>query len=111
LDPGAFGAAPEVQQIGQPVLEIRRADNFSTALYGRTTNHAVWFQISGADHGLVTVNDLAWAWNPTDVTVGRDVAHTLHAYIRWFLNKYLKGSSDPMPALADHPRVVNLVQK
>jgi hypothetical protein len=111
LDPGAFGAAPEVQQIAQPALEIRRANNLGTVLYDRTTNHAVWFQISGTDHLLVAGNDLAWAWYPADVTLGRDVARTLNAYVLWFLNKYLKGSTDPMPALAEHPRAVNFKQK
>jgi hypothetical protein len=39
------------------------------------------------------------------------VARTINAYTLWFLNTHLKGSTDPMPALADYPRVINFMQK
>ena len=29
----------------------------------------------------------------------------------WFLNKYLKGSNDPMPRTADYPQIFNFKQK
>jgi hypothetical protein len=35
----------------------------------------------------------------------------MNAYIFRFPNKHSKGSNDPMPALADYPRVINFRQK
>jgi hypothetical protein len=95
----------------QPVLQINRSSSSSTVLYNATTNSAIWFQISSTDHLLIAGVDWYWAWHPENVAAGREVARTLHAYTLWFLNKYLKGSTDPMPALADYPRVTNFKQK
>ena len=55
--------------------------------------------------------DWYWVWHPLDVAGGREVARTINAYTLWFLNKYLKGSTDPMPALAEYPRVTGFKQK
>ena len=54
-----------------------------------------------------------WYWwsYPDNLADGREAARTINAYTLWFLNKYLKGSTDPMPALADYPRVINFKQK
>lgn len=108
LDGVAGSSALPLQQ---SVLEIRASGNFASTLYSLTTNHAVWFQISGASHGLVAANDLYWGWSPTDVPGGREAARTIHAYTLWLLNKHLKGCTDPMPALADYPRVTGFIQK
>jgi hypothetical protein len=43
--------------------------------------------------------------------LGWEVNRNVNAYVVWFLNKYLKDSTDPMPALRDHPRVINFRQK
>ena len=37
------------------------------------------------------------------LTSAREVARTINAYTLWFRKKYLKGSSDPMPALKTIP--------
>jgi dienelactone hydrolase len=94
-----------------PVLQINASGRDDTTFYDTTTNHATWFKISSTDHLLIAAADWYWAWHPEDVAGGREVARTLHAYTVWFLNKYLKGSSDPMPALAEYPRVINFKQK
>ena len=111
LDPGAFSSAPQLLQVPQPVLEINRSDNYDTPLYNLAINRAIWFQISGSDHLLIAGADWYWAWHPENVAGGREVARTINAYTLWFLNKYLKGSSDPMPALAEYPRVTGFKQK
>lgn len=41
----------------------------------------------------------------------QEVNRTVNAFAIWFLNKHLKGSTDPMPGLQDYPRVFNFKQK
>ena len=60
---------------------------------------------------MIAAVDWYWAWSPENVAGGREVARTINAYTLWFLNKHLKGSNDPMPALADYPQVINFQQK
>jgi len=55
--------------------------------------------------------DHYWLSDPGDLKGGREIARTINGYSLWFLNKYLKGSQDPMPALTDYPRVTNFKQK
>ena len=52
-----------------------------------------------------------WVSFPGDLDRSREIVLTLRAYVLWFLNQHLKGSTDPMPALADYPRVINFKQK
>jgi hypothetical protein len=108
LDSTADSTALPLQQ---PVLQINASDRVDTTLYSTTTNHAVWFQISSTDHLLIAGVDWYWAWHPENVAGGREVARTINAYTAWFLNKYLKGSSDPVPPLAEYPRVTGFKQK
>ena len=108
LDSTADSTALPLQQ---PVLQINASGRSDTTLYDTTTNHAVWFQISSTDHLLVAGVDWYWAWHPENVAGGREVARPINAYTVWFLNKYLKGSGDPVPPLAQYPRVTGFKQK
>ena len=113
LDPGGFSLTPELvlARLLQPVLEINASDKADTTFYDIAANDAIWFQISNTDHLLVAGVDWYWAWHPENVAGGREGARTINAYTLWFLNKYLKGSTNPMPALADYPRVTGFKQK
>jgi pimeloyl-ACP methyl ester carboxylesterase len=111
LDPMPFSSAPQLLRLQQPVLEINASDNGDSTPYSMTTNKAIWFQVSSTDHMLIAGVDWYWAWHPENVTGGREVARTVNAYTLWFLDKHLKGSTDPMPALASYPRVTGFQQK
>jgi len=111
LDPGGFSTAPQLTRVQQPVLEINASNNSSSPLYNMASQGATWFQISSTDHLLIAGIDWYWAWHPENVAGDREVARTINAYTLWFLNKYLKGSSDPVPPLAQYPRVINFKQK
>lgn len=104
------GSAGEVK-LTHPVLEIRREDNTASNLYENTTNHGVWFQISGTDHLMIAGTSYFWGWQPHAMDGGREVARTMNAYVLWFLNKYLKEINDPLPPGSNHPLVMNLRQK
>jgi len=108
LDGGIGVATPRLEQ---PVLQIEASISPDTSFYDATTNHGVCFQITSTDHIMIVGVDWYWAWHPENVAGGREVARTINAYTVWFLNKYLKGSSDPMPTPAEYPRVINLRQK
>jgi len=108
LDGGIGVATPRLEQ---PVLQIEASISPDTSFYDATTNHGVCFQITSTDHIMIVGVDWYWAWHPENVAGGREVERTVNAYTVWFLNKYLKGSSDPMPALAEYPRVTGFQQK
>jgi len=80
-----------------------------TGLFNKATRDAVRFLISSTGH--LNFDDWYWYSYADKVGAGREAARTINVYTLWFLNKYLKGSSDPMPALADYPRVINFKQK
>ncbi|MCL4178671.1 MAG: hypothetical protein KJ072_13125, partial [Verrucomicrobia bacterium] len=103
--------APDLVRLGlqKPILILNRADNFKTDLYDKATEDAVWAQISGSAHA--NFSDGYWVNFPNDLDRSQEIVLTLRAYVLWFLNKHLKGSTDPMPALADYPRVINFKQK
>jgi len=113
LDPGGFDTTPVLTQVGllKPVLTVNRADNTDTTLYAKTVADAVWFQMSKAEHWDIA----GYGYNPYGTIVHAELAReanwTINAYVIWFLNKYLNGSTDPMPALADYPRIFNFKQK
>ena len=80
-----------------------------TSLYDRATSSTIWFIINPSQHRQFY--GYYWMAHPSDLVGGREVTRTIDAYMLWYLNKYLKGSTDPMPALADYPRVSNFKQK
>jgi dienelactone hydrolase len=95
----------------KPVLSIYadpiNAPGSELLLFNKLKQDAVWFQIRETDH----VNFAVSWWPSTTLDRSREAARTITDYTLWFLNKYLKGSTDPMPALADYPRVFNFKQK
>ena len=52
-----------------------------------------------------------WFASSAQISGLREAMRTMNAYSLWFLNRYLKGSPDPMPALANYPRIINFKQK
>ena len=56
-------------------------------------------------------SDYYWLAAPNDLSGGREIARIISDYTLWFLDKYLKGRTDRMPALTDYPRIVNFKQK
>ena len=60
---------------------------------------------------MILVQDFYFLLEPYRLTTGREGARTITAYSLWFLNKYLKGSNEPMPPLADYPRILGFKQK
>jgi len=92
-----------------PVLSMYQANSSDLDLFNKLQQNAVWFQIRYTEHGSFGT----WYWGVTSTTLDRDreAARTITDYTLWFLNKYLKGSADPMPALADYPQVFNFKQK
>jgi len=113
--PGTIALIPLLGQLGvqKPLLEIHNSKTQSSekTLYNKNEKDAIWFLISNSDHLLIAGAEWYWAWHTNDVAGGREVARTINAYSLWFLNKYLKGSTDPLPVLADYPRVTGFVQK
>ncbi len=99
---GTFQGAEEVAASGlpKPSLEINASSGMgSDTLFRKAKQDAIYFQVSGTTHG-----DFGGL---SDVEVDR----TCKDYALWFLNKHLKGSADPMPALASYPRVTGFKQK
>ena len=80
-----------------------------STLYNKATQSAIWFMISPSMHNQF--QDHYWLIFPGDLKGGREVARTINDYSLWFLNTYLKGSQDPMPARTDYPRVTNFRQR
>jgi hypothetical protein len=78
-------------------------------LFNKTTHDAIWFQVTATAH--LTFLDYYWFAPSAQIPALREAMRTMNAYSLWFLNKYLKGSTDPMPALKDYPRVINFKQK
>jgi hypothetical protein len=60
---------------------------------------------------MVLVGDFYWLIWPDYLTFGREASRTISAYSLWFLNKYLKDSTDQMPALANFPQITGFKQK
>jgi hypothetical protein len=84
-------------------------------LYDKAAKDAIAFQIQGTTDGgyvaMILVQDFYTLLEPYRLAPGREGSRTITGYGLWFLNKYLKGSTDPAPALADYPRVINFLQK
>jgi dienelactone hydrolase len=106
LDPG--GTSGELLQAGlpKPFLQINNGANADSTLLNPTTRDAVWLQITETEHAHF--DDFYWWSFPNNVAACREAARTINAYLLWFLNRHLKGASDPMPNPADYPRAANL---
>ena len=112
LDPGPF-STPELSQVGlqKPSLTIHRADYTDYTLFNKAVTDAVWFQVSNTQHQDIGGFGYFPSGTAAGARLGWEVNRNVNAYVVWFLNKYLKDSTDPMPALRDHPRVINFRQK
>jgi dienelactone hydrolase len=109
---GYFQNAGDLLAYGmqQPCLSIYRGGSSDSRLFSKLTYDAIWFQIRAANvHDQFS--DYYWLAAPNDLSGGREIARIISDYTLWFLNKYLKGSVDPMPALTDYPRIMNFKQK
>ena len=95
----------------KPFLAIYHGGNSERTLFDKASHDAIRFEINGVAHNQTTDDVLNWVWFPGELAAGRETSRTINAYTLWFLNKYLKGSSDPIPALADYPRIINFQQK
>ena len=109
---------PELDQfgLGKPSLVVYGEDcpNY-TWLFDKAAQDAVAFEISGTTatgwYGLILTTDFHWFLFPDYLALGREGSRTITAYSLWFLDKYLKGSSDPSPPLANYPRILGFKQK
>lgn len=79
----------------------------NSTLFDKATRDAIWFKLKSSVHASFDDYYSAFGGSSTQ----RATARTINTYIVWFLNKYLKESSDPMPAFTDNPLVVNFKQK
>lgn len=82
--------------------------NSDMTVFNSSASPAYWFQISNTEHG--SFGGWYWCLN-RDMASGRQASRTMNVFALWFLNTHLKGSTDPMPALKDYPRVINFKQK
>jgi hypothetical protein len=114
LDGGSFLL---LRNLTKPTLTINRSApgdaNSNAGIFDNTFAPAIWFQISNTAHGDLI--DYSWVGvpRPSAQTLARqrEATWTINAYMLWFLNKYVKGINDPMPPLANYPRVINFRQK
>jgi dienelactone hydrolase len=97
------------QEVRSPLLMLNASNNGSTLYFDRASKDATWVQIGNTEHDMFS--SYYWWVRPGDVPGGLETARTIRGYTLWFLNKYLKGSTDPMPARASYPRVINFRQK
>ena len=111
LDPGGFNATPTLNTLGlqKPSLTMHRPDLTDDILFSKATTNAYWFQVRCIDHG--SFGTWYWAVTATDLPAARETARTITDWTLWFLNKYLKGSADPMPQTAAYPQIFNFKQK
>jgi predicted dienelactone hydrolase len=111
LDPGGFEAAPALSTLGlqKPSLTMHNPAWPDDFLYSKATTNAYWFQIRNTEHWSFGT----WYWTVTSTSLPnrREGARTVADWTLWFLNKYLKGSSDPMPQTADYPQIFNFKKK
>jgi hypothetical protein len=92
-------------------MTINNSANPDTAVYDSVEIDAVWFQISGTEHGDIGRWGYTYGGTTARARLGQEASQIVNAYMVWFFDKYLKGSTDPMPALADYPRIINFKQK
>lgn len=94
----------------KPVLSVYRSDSSDARLFDKQTRDAVWFQISNTAH----LDIAGFGWSSGTVTGTRlswEVNAAVNAYTVWFLDKYLKDASNPMPQPQGYPRIFNFKQK
>jgi hypothetical protein len=104
--------------VGKPILVIG-ADYTPPIqydfLFNKAAKDAITFQIQGAANGghsgYILVTDYYLLLEPYRQAVGKAGARAITDYSLWFLNRYLKGSADPMPPVTNYPCIYGLKQK
>lgn len=92
----------------RPTLTMNGDGNYDMGVFEHTASTAYWLQITSTVHG----NFSGGYWLLGGETASaREASRTINAFALWFLNKYARGSGDPMPALPDYPRAINFRQK
>jgi pimeloyl-ACP methyl ester carboxylesterase len=104
LDPG--GAGWPGWAVNKPLLQVNRSGNEDRSVLNLTTRDAIWFQVGSSEHGIF--DDFYWWSWPSQVAGSRQIACSLNAYTLWFLNRHVKGATEPAPA--GLPHVLNLLQ-
>jgi dienelactone hydrolase len=110
---------PDLDQfgVGKPVLLVYAdyAAAYYDFLYNKNAKDATAFLIQGAgsggNGGMILVQDFYLLLEPYRLDTGRKGARAIADFSLWFLNKYLKGSSDPSPPLANYPWILGFKQK
>ncbi|MBI3416848.1 MAG: hypothetical protein HY043_16280, partial [Verrucomicrobia bacterium] len=95
--------------LSKPVLSMYRGDTSDLDLFNKLKQDAVWFQIRYTEHE--SFSSFYWIITSATLERRRETARTIRDYMLWFLNKHLKGSTDPMPPPANYPQVFNFKQK
>jgi pimeloyl-ACP methyl ester carboxylesterase len=93
----------------KPTLTMNRNGNGHADLFNGTASPAYWLQIDSTEHYSFPAS--SWWLLGGETTSAREVSRIINAFALWFLNKHVRGSSDPMPALSDYPRVINFTEK
>jgi len=98
-----------VNGLQKPSLTMGQMSNGDQTLFNKATTNAYWFQVQNTEH----VSFSTWYWFVTSTSLPnrRETARTIADWNLWFLNKYLKGSADPMPPTANYPQISNFKQK
>ena len=103
--------------MGKPLLLVYRDDAVGSYdfLYNKNAKDATAFLIQGAASGgyvgMILVQDFYLLLEPYRLDTGRKGARAIADFSLWFLNKYLKGSSNPSPPLANYPWILGFKQK
>ncbi|MCK6500809.1 MAG: hypothetical protein L6Q38_15140, partial [Nitrospira sp.] len=110
LDPG-FIEVDELLRVGmsKPCLTVCNPSNTDLRLYDKLRKDAFWFQLRSTVHNDFW--DYYWLAGSGRLASQREATATVNRFVLWFLNTHLKGMHEPMPALADYPRVINFKQK
>ncbi len=109
---GTFQEAGQVAASGlsKPTLEMNASAGMgSGTLFGKAKQDAIVFQISNTSHASFS-GTYFWP-DASTIVQGREAARTMNDWALWFFKKYLRGSSEPMPAVAEYPRIINFKQK
>jgi dienelactone hydrolase len=111
LDGGRWADAPLLVANGlqKPSLTMGQMSNGDQTLFSKATTNAYWFQVQNTEH--FSFSRGYWWVTSTSLPNRRETARTITDWSLWFLNKYLKGSADPMPQTANYPQIFNFKQK
>jgi dienelactone hydrolase len=93
----------------KPVLSMYASNGGDTDLFIKLKKDAIYFQIANTEHASFS----KWYWTLTAETLaqGRQAANIISDYTLWFLDKYLKGSTNAMPSQTNYPRIYNFQKK